>query len=149
MEKTCVHESSAEWLKQPRISFSVEPEIVEELHLKILQAFPPSFGLYDALWPVVVSQTSYGSRIRILRRVNRYLRDLCNDSEQSFQILQWIERLTTIDYSPICYYGNADKILRVGLPFTLELSEDIECRWWSMHQSVPYPPHIHHKPSYA
>jgi len=87
-----------------------------DLHPRLAEALSPSSGLYGALWPVIVAQSSFTVRLT-LRKVNNYLRGLCK---------QYLLSDTAIQVYKLRY-----EHAQSSLPSALELPlEGVEWRGW-------------------
>lgn len=53
------------------------------INRKIVEALSPTSGLYGVLWPIIVREATPGLRYDALRRVNHFLKDLCEDFRRS------------------------------------------------------------------
>jgi len=88
-------------------------------HPKLIQALSmvPYSPLFGVLWPIIVNQASYDTRL-MLKKVNDYFAGLCRPHRRS--------DLTKKHY--IRAFGNRD--LEPNLPLVLDLSLDVEWRCW-------------------
>ncbi|EGO00357.1 hypothetical protein SERLA73DRAFT_168130 [Serpula lacrymans var. lacrymans S7.3] len=86
-------------------------------HPKLAEALSPSSGLYGALWPVIIAQSSPAVRMSSLRNVNNYFRSLCKHFVLSDTAIQ----VYTLRYK------NAESSLPAALEFPLE---GVEWRGW-------------------
>jgi len=90
-----------------------------EFHPNLCHALSPSSGFHIVLWPIIVHNSSWVTRGRILRNVNHYLRRLCHEYRYS-------------DRAKATYFkrwGNV-RSRNNKLPYVLDLSTDVEWRCW-------------------